>query len=86
MEKRTGHCLDCRVDTFEIKEYYMVHDELWQTVITNKDQADRKYLCINCLEKRLGRRLRASDFMDVPLNQRTKRMSALLLDRLNAAR
>jgi hypothetical protein len=79
--------LDCRVDTMVTREYYMIHDELWNSVITDRDPAGRKYLCIACLEKRLGRTLRASDFQDVPLNRLNHiRKSQLLLDRLNAAR
>ena len=90
MEKRYAHCLDCGVDTFVIKDWYMVRDELWRQVITDGDPSTRRFLCILCLEKRLGRRLIASDFMDsgcAKINQPDpRRMSERLLNRLNAAR
>ena len=90
MEKRYAYCLDCEADTFVLKDWYMVRDELWQQVITTKDLATRKFLCILCLEKRLGRKLCLADFMDsacAKINQPDpRRMSERLLDRLNAAR
>jgi hypothetical protein len=40
-------------------------------------------LCVGCLEARIGRTLRASDFTKAPLNDPDKhRMSDRLLDRL----
>ena len=89
-EKRYAYCLDCGVDTFVIKEWYMIRNELWGQVITNNDPTSQRFLCILCLEKRLGRKLHVSDFMDpaeAKINQPApKRMSERLLDRLNAAR
>jgi hypothetical protein len=46
-------CADCGADTFEDNhEYYMISDDLWQTA-----GADEGFLCIGCLETRLGRQL-----------------------------
>lgn len=57
-------CSDCGVDTDAINEYYMVLDDIW-------DQATRGldgHLCIECLERRLGRTLRAPDFSSRDVN------------------
>lgn len=52
-------CSDCSVDCGKLLEYaYMVHDDIWKPV------SDAKYLCISCLETRLGRELNKSDFPD----------------------
>ena len=40
------------------------------------------YLCIGCLEARLGRRLTPADFPEFPVNQPDRFTSARLLDRL----
>lgn len=55
-------CMDCTACTFCTDEYYMVTDQVWDSV------ADNGMLCIGCLEARLGRTLTASDFTDCPLN------------------
>ena len=75
-------CLDCSVDTDAIDEYYMVLDTVWESA-TNGD-ADG-HLCVECLERRLGRTLRASDFSDREVNtnprmRRSPRLAARLLD------
>lgn len=55
-------CLDCKVDTSEIYEYYMVKDEIWP--IGTYDGM----LCIGCLETRIGRELNVNDFPFVNVN------------------
>lgn len=60
-------CVDCGVDTYArgVDEYYMVHNEVWAAAgMLPRDGM----LCIGCLEARLGRRLTAVDFTDVPVN------------------
>jgi hypothetical protein len=58
-------CVDCSINTMHIDEYYMVTDEIWDdTGLTSNGGM----LCIGCLEARLGRKLTARDFSDVPLN------------------
>ena len=62
-------CADCGQATIGTRtapgEWYMVHDELWA-------QAGMEpcggWLCIGCLERRLGRRLVPADFKAVPVN------------------
>jgi hypothetical protein len=55
-------CLDCGMNT--ITEYYMVFDNIWNSVAGHMDGM----LCIGCLEKRLGRKLTKKDFPDFPIN------------------
>jgi hypothetical protein len=56
-------CVDCKGCTYDNDEYYMVHDDLWQTA-----GMDQGMLCIGCLETRLGRRLDSRDFTHYPIN------------------
>ena len=62
--RRRFFCIDCKVDTGKICEYYFVHTALWLSVMPSV----KEMLCIGCLEKRLGRELRASDFPNVYIN------------------
>ena len=71
-------CKKCNIDTLEIKEYYMVKNEIWKKV--NPELTGM--LCITCLERKLGRQLKSEDFTDCLLNKR-KDKSSLLLSRLN---
>ena len=74
-------CLDCRVDTDAIEEYYMVRDPIWQQANPDVDG----HLCVGCLEQRLDRKLSASDFADVGVNDSTEiPRSARLTARLNS--
>jgi hypothetical protein len=58
-------------------EYYMVRDSIW------KRAGDVKgYLCIGCLEKRLGRRLTPRDFADVPCNDWIETKTPRLVSRM----
>jgi hypothetical protein len=61
-------------------EYYMVHDKLW---LSANPKGDGK-LCVTCLEARIGRRLKPSDFIDAPVNRRFATMSERLKSRLAA--
>ena len=50
-------CADCHTETLSAEgasnEYYMVRDEVWEAARMGR----RGYLCIGCLEARLGRQL-----------------------------
>ena len=59
------YCLDCGKNTFKTEEYYMIHNCLWRQA----NPKMRGMLCLNCLEKRLGRELRPVDFTDAPINE-----------------
>lgn len=53
-------CRDCG----KIGESYMVHSSLWKEAHLHP----RENCCLRCLEIRLGRILRKSDFPDLPIN------------------
>lgn len=56
--KYTGApCKDCGVKTVEIGEYYNVYNDVW-----NEADGGQGFLCIGCLENRLGRKLNPDDF------------------------
>lgn len=59
------YCLDCGKDTLKAKEYYMIHNHLWKLA----NPQVHGMLCLDCLEKRLGRELRPADFTDAPVNE-----------------
>ncbi len=66
--KSNFKCMDCKVDTAKINEYYMVRDDLWL-----KANPKRKgMLCIGCLENRLDptgeSHLNFAAFPHMPLN------------------
>src|SRR5580765_6420547 len=85
-------CLDCGEPTCRNRrpsEWYMVHDHIWaQSGAPTRHVMDERtqgcYLCIGCLEARLGRQLTAADFPDYPVNQVHPRNTARLNDRLTA--
>ena len=58
-------CADCGFDTTDL-EYYMVRNDIWAQA-SPLDQHD-VFLCIGCLENRIGRTLSRRDFIDCPLN------------------
>ena len=54
-------CIDCR----GINDLFMVTNTLW----TGLGLSYRDNLCLDCLTKRLGRRLTQQDLTDVPINR-----------------
>jgi hypothetical protein len=62
-------CALCRVDTLAAGEFFMVKDETWDAAVRTDSFLRDSFLCIGCLEHRLGRRLVPSDFSDVPINE-----------------
>lgn len=84
----TFNCRDCSINTVPLddkREYYEVNDYLWMhdaraEGIGQADHGpDGYFLCIGCLELRIGRMLKPSDFKPFPAN----RPSPWLTDRLN---
>lgn len=61
---RRGTCLDCNCDA--VSELYMVRNELWRQATLPEER--NGLICPECFEKRLGRKLVAADFTDVPVN------------------
>jgi hypothetical protein len=72
-----SRCHDCGND---YDEYYMVHDHVWKASGLPKDGGE---LCVDCLERRIGRRLRSDDFTDAPINRCGEHQSLRLQDRIN---
>jgi hypothetical protein len=77
-------CIDCGMDTApnddrrrrnaRTSEYYMVHDGVWLAAGMPQHRPvgfneGRDFLCIGCLEARLGRTLTPRDFTDVTINR-----------------
>ena len=66
-----GHwllCADCGTDTVPAEgpcEYYHVYNEIWEQAGMERDGG---FLCLGCLEKRLGRPLHRADFGHAPIN------------------
>jgi hypothetical protein len=84
-------CNDCGVNTVPLegdREYYEVHDYLWThdaraPGIGQSDHGiDGFYLCVGCLETRLGRQLKRADFKSMPANMPSPWLSLRLNDRL----
>ena len=46
----------------------MVTKEVWAAVMPDDPGDMERFLCIGCLEERLGRRLTSLDFTDAPVN------------------
>ncbi len=65
MIDRPLRCPDCRIDT-SIGDYYMVHEEVWQRACRATRGRKPRYLCLDCLEGRLGTWLREADFVLTP--------------------
>lgn len=76
---RTYHCADCCADLAVLgADYYMVQHSLWRLF-----GAGRGYLCIPCLESRMGRRLTREDFLDCLLTREPRLSGSLrVLSRL----
>jgi hypothetical protein len=58
-------CMDCDTNTMDIDEYYMLKFEVWFSIVPE----DNGMLCIECVEKRLGRQLTSNDFLSCILNE-----------------
>lgn len=58
-------CLDCGTSTLYNDEYYMLRDEVWETIVP----CGVGMLCFDCAEDRLERTLTWSDFSDAPINE-----------------
>jgi len=59
-------CLDCKIDTGKIGEHYMLVNSTWDQI----HNSNIGMFCVNCAEKRLGRRLKPSDFHNCYINHK----------------
>ena len=86
-------CIDCGIDTIPrprrrgTQQWYMVHRHVWQAAgmpkdrVLGYDETDGNFLCIPCLERRLGRELKPDDFTDLPVNHPSSSDTPLLAAR-----
>jgi hypothetical protein len=82
-------CADCGVDTMAIGDFYAVKDNIWQRAWEsrrgNYEIPHRQFLCLGCLEDRLGYTLMRDDFIDALVNHpKNPNLSKRLLDRVIA--
>jgi hypothetical protein len=64
-------CADCGVNTCWLGESYTVHNDVWNQAWVGdapQTRTERRFLCVGCLEARIGRRLAADDFRPVLIN------------------
>ena len=57
-------CKDCGKDVRNPKDMYMLEDNLWKQLGLKPGD----FLCIDCLEKRLGREITQDDLKVLPIN------------------
>jgi hypothetical protein len=87
-DMRWRNCLDCGIRTDHMGEWYIVNENLWDSVVPEDKDPDGEYrggfcLCVGCLEARLGRKLIEEDFTDCSLNSDEEgSRSTRLLDRM----
>lgn len=72
IKKSLWKCMECHVNTLGTSHYYMVRNELWKEITSKKFKGhlhEKGMLCLNCVEKRLGRKLTLDDFdLNIPVN------------------
>jgi hypothetical protein len=85
----TSPCADCRMNTTPddpaLGHWYMVTDEVWAAAGMRNG-----YLCVGCLENRIGRHLNGGDLQGIPVNfpglfRDTERLAELKKDRFSGA-
>jgi hypothetical protein len=69
-------CMDCGIDCHD--EYYVVRHDLWRQAVGRRPG----FLCIMCLEERVGRRLDPDDFLPCGANDLDWRKTDRLRDRM----
>ena len=65
-------------------EWYMVKHAVWRKACRNpylKNVDTETFLCIACLEKRLGRELVSDDFLDAPIKMISSWDTEILINR-----
>ena len=82
-------CLDCSAVVLDEDgggEWFMVDDDVWNAVMPDDPGDMTWFLCIGCLEQRLGRQLTSADFTDAIANAMSLLVSSTdrLVDRLTS--
>jgi hypothetical protein len=62
-------------------EWYSVQQHLWEEALGSDHDRRDTFLCIGCLERRLGRQLTPDDFTEVAINELTTWDTPRLADR-----
>ena len=76
--KRKWFCVDCGRDCH--LEHYFVHNEVWRGLARMPEHG---MLCVDCLEKRIGRELIPEDFTNAHINNpKTNQMTDVLKKRI----
>lgn len=64
--------MECHINTLGTGHYYILKNNLWVEITSRKFKGhlgETGMLCLNCVEKRLGRRLVPEDFdLTIPVN------------------
>jgi len=68
-------CKDCAKDTHLSSDidYYMVENAIWK-----KYGGDAEFLCWDCLEKRMGRKIQIKDIVDCNINKNMNKNAMVL--------
>jgi hypothetical protein len=69
-------CVDCQRNTAEIGHWYMLHDHVWAGTGLGPEDG---VLCLGCLQQRLGRWLRYTDFKPTDRDNRADWSSARMV-------
>ena len=65
-EKEGWKCMDCKKDCLKNeKDYYMIQHDLWLKLVGSHNGM----LCMDCLETRLGHKLRKEEILPCPLTE-----------------
>lgn len=76
--KRKWNCVDCNRCTK--LEHYFVNSNVWFNLA---GMSEKGMLCVDCIEKRIGRKLNSFDFTDAHINNpRTNAMTDKLRSRI----
>lgn len=71
-KKSMWKCMECHINTLASGHYYMLKNELWEQITSKSFKGHlgiKGMLCLNCVEKRLGRQLTENDFdLTIPIN------------------
>jgi hypothetical protein len=70
-------CKDCKKETLDAhtKDYYMVTDALW-----SKFGVGKEFLCMDCIEHRMGHKIRKEDLSDCFLNSELNPYTKTILE------
>lgn len=70
-------CAECKADTNNDIDYHMLQFDLWDKIAKKKEH----FLCLDCVEKRLGRPIERKDLLPCPLNFMHPRFGELFTEK-----